>query len=183
VVLAAVVVLVGCAPIAIEPRPQVDGEASEVAQTGEQDMTDDDGLPEADPAFAAHFTDPVYDDPAGEFAPFAADEGWDLLIEWSERREALGTHTTVEDVLAESGFDDVLSQLDVAEGQGIPEPGGQVDAATITIGAGFSLLRLTGHIDEPGRQQTLRALEILIQRYGSPPELLRQRDDLETWTG
>lgn len=74
-------------------------------------------------------------------------------------------------------------ELDSREGPGIPVPGGQVDAATITIGAGFTLLRLTGHIDEAGRKLTLKAIDVLIRRYDSPPELLRQKADLQSWTG
>lgn len=144
---------------------------------------DTEDLPKAAPAFAAHFTDPVYDDLAGEFAPFGTDEGFDLLHEWAGRRDELGPDTSVADLLEESGFADVVSELDSPEGPGIPGPGGQVDAATITTGAGFTLLRLSGRIDDEGRRQTLKAIDVLIRRYDSPPELLRQRADLESWTG
>lgn len=152
---------------------------SSITETATMDDAD---LPEAAPAFLAHFTDPVYDDPAGEFAPFGSDEGFDLLYEWVERRDELGAGTTVDDLIEDSGFADVVAELDTPEGPGIPVPGGQVDAATITVGAAFTLLRLGGHIDDAGRRQTLRALDILIRRYDSPPELLRQRADLESWT-
>lgn len=140
-------------------------------------------LPDGDPAFAAHFTDPVYNDPAGEFAPFGTDEGFDQLYQWDERRDELGADTTVAELIDESGFADVVKSLDSPEGAGIPKPGGQVDAAVITIGAGFTLLRLTGHIDEEGRQHTLKALDVLIRRYDAPPELVRQRQDLKSWVG
>lgn len=60
-------------------------------------------LPEAAPAFAAHFTDPVYDDPAGEFAPFGSDEGFDMLYDWAERRDELDSTTTVAYLVEESG--------------------------------------------------------------------------------
>lgn len=146
-------------------------------------MTDDDDLPAAAPAFAAHFTDAVYSDPAGEFAPFGTDEGFDMLYEWADRRDELDSNTTVADLVEQSGFSNVVSRLETQEGPGIPAPGGQVDAATITIGAGFTLLRLTGHIDEAGRKKTLKALDVLIDRYDSPAELLRQRADLQSWTG
>jgi uncharacterized protein YfeS len=144
---------------------------------------DTEDLPEAAPAFAAHFTDPVYNDPAGEFAPFGTDEGFDLVLEWADRRDELDPTTTVADLIEESGLSDVVSELDNPERPGIPVPGRQVDAATITIGAGFTLLRLTAHIDDEGRRRTLKAIDLLIRRYDSPPELLRQRADLETWTG
>lgn len=146
-------------------------------------MMDNEDLTEAAPAFTAHFSDAVYDDPAGEFAPFGTDEGFDMLHEWAERREELGPDTTVADLVEESGFADIDAELDSPEGPGIPVPGAQVDAATITIGAGFTLLRLTGRIDEEGRRQTLKALEVLIRRWDSPQELLRQQADLESWTG
>ena len=57
--------------------------------TTEKAMMDNEDLPEAAPAFAAHFSNPVYDDPAGEFAPFGSDEGFDMLYEWAERRDEL----------------------------------------------------------------------------------------------
>lgn len=153
------------------PGPSTSGEAD----------AEDAPLPAADPAFARHFTDPVYEDQGGEFAPFGTDEGWDMLYEWAARRSTLDDSTTVADLLNGTDFGWVTETLDEPEGPGIPEPAGQVDAATIMIGAGFTLLRLTGHIDDEGRRQTLKALDILIRRYESPPELLRQRDDLLSW--
>ncbi len=146
-------------------------------------MNEEPSIPQTHPAFAAHFTDPVYEDQGGGFAPFGTDEGYDLLYEWATRRDELGPQTTVANLLEESGFEDVVEDLDVPEGPGIPDAGGQIDAATIIIGAGFTLLRLTGRIDDVGRQQTLKALSILIDHYDAPPELLRQRADLQSWRG
>jgi len=143
----------------------------------------DDALPKAAPQFKAHFTDPVYEDQAGEFAPFGTDEGWDMLPEWAERRSELNASTTVTQVLEQSGFGGMEHELDVPESAGIPSPGGQVDAATIVTGAGFTLLRLTGHIDDEGKRLTLKSLDILIERFDSPSELLRQRQDLQSWRG
>lgn len=153
-------------------------------------MTDDYALPEAAQAFRTHFTDPLYDDPEGEFAPFGTDEGFDMLHEWAERRGELASTSTLSQLLEESGFDGVEQQLDVPEPAGlgrehgpakIPVPGGQIDAATIVIGAGFTLLRLTGNLDEQGKRLTLKALEVLIDFYDSPAELLHQREDLSSW--
>jgi hypothetical protein len=104
-----------------------------------------------------------------------------LLRVRAERRDELGPNTTVADLIEESGFADVVSELDSPEGLGIPVPAGQVDAATITIGAGFTLLRLTGRIDEEGRHQMLKAIDVLMHRYDSPEELVRQRTDLQSW--
>jgi uncharacterized protein YfeS len=123
----------------------------------------------------------VYEDQAGEFAPFGTDEGWDLLHGWAQRRSDLTGRTAVVQILHESDFAWAEHELDVREPPGIPRPGRQVDAATIIVGAGFTLLRLTGHIDADGRKLTLRALDVLTERYGSPAELLRQRADLASW--
>jgi uncharacterized protein YfeS len=142
---------------------------------------EDDEVPASDPAFAEHFSAPLYNDLAGDFAPFGTDEGYDMLHEWAERRDELGPESTVADLIDESGFKDIVTSLDVTEEPGIPSPGGQVDAATIVVGAGFTLLRLTAQIDEAGRRLTLNALEVLIRFYGSRPELIRQRDDLSSW--
>ncbi|MFC6006970.1 hypothetical protein [Angustibacter luteus] len=131
-------------------------------------------LPKAAPAFTAHFSDPVYEDPAGEFAPFGTDEGSDMLSEWDERREELGPDTTVTDLLEDAGLSDVSADLDNPE---------DVDAATITVAAGFTLLRLSGRIDDAGKKLTLKALDVLIRYYDSPSEVLRQRADLKSWRG
>ena len=141
-----------------------------------------DDLPPPDPAFAKHFTDPLYSDLGGEFAPFGTDEGFDMLYDWVDRRSELGPDSTVVQLLAGTGFEGMVATLDVPEGRHkVPLPGGQVDAATIVIGAGFTLLRLTGHIDDRGKQLTLKALDALIGFYGPEPDLVRQRDDLLSW--
>jgi len=94
----------------------------------------------ADDAFTDHFTSPIYDDAGDEFAPFGTDEGADLLADWAARTDELGPTTTVRDLLAD-GLDDpadvdgMLAELDDEDG---------VDAATVVVGAGFTLLRLTG---------------------------------------
>lgn len=153
-------------------------EGLEMAEPGEEDL-----LPEAAPEFAAHFTDTIYDEPASEFAPFGSDEGWDMLHEWDERRDELTAQTTVADLIVGSGFAELVSSAGFDTGGSVPEAGGLVDAATIVVSAGFTLLRLTGHIDDEGKRETLRALDILIDYYDSPPELVRQRDDLRSWAG
>jgi uncharacterized protein YfeS len=172
--LAATALLVGCVPRAATPNDPPSW----------SEETDDLGMPAAHPAFAAQFTDPIYEDPANEFAPFGTDEGSDMLFEWDERRDELTPDTTLAELLEMSGFAGILDDLRPAEGSGaIPEPGGPEDAATITQGAAFTQLRLTGAIDAEGRQRALYALEILIDVYDAPPELVLQREDLESWTG
>lgn len=131
----------------------------------------------ADEAFTDHFTSPIYDDPTGEFAPFGTDEGADLLADWAARTDELGPTSTVRDLLADgledpADVDGMLAQLDDEDG---------VDAATVVVGAGFTLLRLTGQIDDEGRAAVLRALAALESFYGEQPELNRMRDDLESF--
>jgi uncharacterized protein YfeS len=142
---------------------------------------DDDSRPgidaPADDAFTDHFTSPIYDDPAGEFTPFGTDEGADLLAEWAARTDELGPTSTVRDLLADASDDPADVDVLLAE---IDEEDG-VDAATTVVGAGFTLLRLTGQIDDEGRAVVLRALAALESFYGEQPELSRMRDDLESF--
>lgn len=167
--------LAGCAPqVPSAGRSAVNAEGGAMSDAGE--------LTEPDPAFAAHFTDPIYADSAGEFAPFGTDEGADLLAEWSERRDELTADSTVADLIGSpEEAAELFSLLDARDASGVPTPGGGVDAATIVVGAAFTLLRLTGHIDEVGREHAMRALDVLTDQYGPQEELRRQRQDLESW--
>lgn len=124
--------------------------------------------PEAHPAFSEHFADSLYDDLEGEFTPFGTDEGYDLLAEWSQRRDELRTGS-LEDILGEAELYEALDE-------------GDVDAATIVAGAAFTLLRLSGQIDPRGRDHAVRALDCLIDFYGPVPELLQQEADLRSWS-
>ncbi|HEU5241558.1 MAG TPA: hypothetical protein VFU25_06060, partial [Ornithinibacter sp.] len=77
-------------------------------------MTDDDPeLPTPHAAFAAHFTDALYEDDGDDLAPFGSDEGWDLVTEWGERRDELSAHATVQEVLDESPLPDALEHVGV----------------------------------------------------------------------
>lgn len=139
-------------------------------------MSEDDefDLPTAHANFADHFTDPLYDDPSEELAPFGSDEGADMLAEWADRRSELGASTTVRMLLAD-GVDDVdqlVAELEV-------EPDAGVDS--IIIGAGFTLLRLCGHIDAEGRDLVNGALRRTIATYGPQPELLLMQSDLASF--
>ena len=120
----------------------------------------DDGVPGyTHPAFAAHFTDPLYDDPADDFAPFGSDEGSDLFAEAEEQRSELGPAATVADVLELTGAEDGAEFVDEIE-EGSPDLDGFV------IGAGFALLRLTGQIDPVGRRWLTDALDRTLRSYG-----------------
>ena len=129
-------------------------------------------LPEAHPAFAAHFTDPVYDDPGADLGPFGNDEGWELVTAWGERRDELGPDSSLATVL---GTDDVRNVAGPLEG------GDGIEAAMFVVGAAFTLLRLTGRLREADRALALEALDLLIAISGPGRELVVQRDDLVSW--
>jgi hypothetical protein len=133
-------------------------------------VSDEWSMAKAHPAFAAHFTDPIYEDVSDDTTPFGSDEGADTLATWDERRDELGPESTVADVLE----DDPQEYLSSNE----------FDDAVAVLAAGFTLLRLTGHIDEEGKQATLAALDQLLSPdwYGENPSMLRQRDDLRAWS-
>lgn len=134
-------------------------------------MDDDQGdggtrLPEAHPTFAAHFTDPLYDDQGSEFSPFGTDEGADTFSDLLERRDEIDESTTVRDALTLVGCD---PQALAAEMSG---PEAEASEWGILLGAGFGLLRLTGRIDADGRILVLRALELTQAQYGPDIEEL-----------
>ena len=124
--------------------------------------------------FAEHFTDPIYDDPANDFAPFGNDEGADILADWATRIGELDETSTVrtilEDLFDESSGDEAVIEDD------------DVDTAMFAIGAAFTLLRLTGRIDHEGTQLALRGLDVIEGFYTSVPEAERMRADLITFT-
>ncbi|QRQ79439.1 hypothetical protein [Glutamicibacter protophormiae] len=137
---------------------------------------EDEQLPVAHENFARHFTAPIYEEQADEFAPFGSDEGWDTLQAAAEKRTELLDGATVADV------------LDIVDGPAGDEWGDSPDAeewysdATFVAAAAFTLLRLTGQIDEIGRERGLEALDILIEYFGEEPELRQQKNDLERWS-
>lgn len=122
------------------------------------------------PDFAAHFRDPLYDDPADDLAPFGNDEGWDLLADWAKRSDQLDGSSTLEQIAPEWFEDAPLVPDDLSEDD--------VDLNDIVIGAGFTLLRLTGQIGEVDRALVLRALEIRDRTYGPQRETQQMRTDL-----
>ncbi len=131
---------------------------------------------DADPAaarFVEHFTDPLYGDEGNDHAPFGNDEGSDLLHEWIPRAAELTGSSTIRDVLATASDDPdgLLEEL---------QEGGP-DFDQILIGAGFTLLRLTGHINPQDKQTLLAALRRSQTEYGAP-ENATMIHDLETFT-
>ena len=137
---------------------------------------EDEQLPAAHENFARHFTAPIYEEQADEFAPFGSDEGWDILQVATENRTELHNGATVADVLE-------IVDAPVGEEWGeSPDAEEWYSDATFIAAAAFTLLRLTGRIDEVGRARALEALDILIAYFGEEPELRQQKNDLERWS-
>jgi uncharacterized protein YfeS len=135
------------------------------------DVNDEDtDLGPKHPSFAAHFQDPIYDDPADELAPFGSDEGADLLEEWVDRAEELDSGSTWTQIAREWFEDAPLLPADLNEDD--------VDLNDIVIGAGFTLLRLSGRISEADRALMLRALDMRERTYGQQPQTQQMRTDL-----
>lgn len=134
------------------------------------------------PAFAQHFTDPLYDDPGDDLAPFGSDEGSDLLATWRGRRAELTTASTLATVLE-------CDPSDVATYAGSMDGVDGVETATFLTSAAFVLLRLVGHLDEDDRRLALEALDFQIRMLPvinpavteTPAVLRTQRDDLAAW--
>lgn len=131
---------------------------------------EDSGLGPKHPSFAAHFRDPIYDDPADDLAPFGNDEGWDLLADWVERADELHSDSTLTQLAPEWFRGRPLLLADLNEHD--------VDVNDVVIAAGFTLLRLTGQIGEPDRALVLRALDIRDRTHGHEPQTQQMRADL-----
>lgn len=178
------VLVTGCGDQRATPGAS-SGAVSQVPTTPIAEATTDPDFP-VHPQFVEHFTGEVYTDLNGSYVPFGSEEGQTMLWMWSERAAELSPSSTVRDLLADEGddpgaVDDVLSDVSIA---GSADAGhAAVDRATTVLGAGFTLLRLTGQIDAEGEQVTLEALDTLEDYYGVQPELDQMRDDLLTFTG
>ena len=126
------------------------------------------------PAYAAHFTDPMYSDAAGEFTPFGNDEGADAFLDLAQDRPALERGT-----LAYVFRDDAeLAQHELAK----RAARSREDLYLRVIGWGFGLIRLTGQIDTDG----LETLKLAVRRQaelwgGRAPEYQRMLADLESF--
>lgn len=115
----------------------------------------DDDFPKPNQEFAVHFADPLYYDEGEELAPFGSDEGSDTLWIWTARRSELTTCTTLRWMIEQ---DDVAGALDDPSNNG-PDVDGFI------IGAGFTLLLFTGHIDTEGKELVLDALHRTYSYY------------------
>ena len=139
------------------------------------ELDDDAYLPEAHPTFAAHFTDELYEDPADDFAPFGSDEAADEIFGWM---------THVEDVTATSTVRQLVAISYDEEDEASLEADWASDDDTldmITIALGFFLIRVTGQIDDIGRQDVLAALARQQDRYGEQPQFTIMTRDLTSF--
>ena len=130
-------------------------------------------LPQAHPAFRAHFTDPIYDSQGEDLAPFGSDEGWDLVMDWGDRRDELGPDSTLGTVLRTDDVRRVAGPMEGVDG---------IETAMFIVGAAFVLLRLTGRISDDDRSLALEALDFQLGQVGEQPPLVTQRDDLRSWS-
>ncbi|WP_133766732.1 hypothetical protein [Amnibacterium kyonggiense] len=134
----------------------------------DEDLDDEDfELPPAHPAFRRIFSDPLYDDQGDEFAPFGSDEGWDAMAEIVEDFTPLDPDVTLRD-LAE----DVLElEDDEFDATGLDET---EDTDFALLGVGFTILRLTGRIDDEGRRRLITAVARQQERFGDELATLRR---------
>ena len=131
-------------------------------------------LPEAHPDFRAHFSDPVYDSEGTDEAPFGNDEGWELVMDWGARRDELLPDGRIATIF---GTEDILTFA----GPMVGVDG--LDTAQNVVGAGFTVLRLTGRITEEDRAATLLAIGFMIEMTPEDGRAIREqvRDDLMSW--
>jgi hypothetical protein len=156
------------------PGPRSPGVGPVPTSTPAVDPPDAD-FPAPHPAFAEHFADPMYHDAGDELAPFGSDEGFDLLFTWKEKARDLTACTTVRSVFegddpAAAGGIDRTSDDDPAQDGAI-------------VGAGFTLIFFTGHIDPEGKRLVMDAIrrEARYYRNGRIREFPVMLRDLESF--
>lgn len=115
----------------------------------------------SDAWFYTAFNDSIYTDDASDFGPFGNDTGADIFASWASRHPHKEANYTVRDVLRETW--DAHFVIDKS-----------ADTDEAIIGAGFTLLRLTGRIDEEGRGLVLDALRRAARRTGDPEGAYRK---------
>ena len=145
-------------------------------------MTDED-LPTPHPAFAAHFTDPLYDDDGDDDTPFGSDEGYELLHEAAGRRDAIAASPTLATVLE-------CEPHHVATYMGPMVGSDGMDTASFVISGAFTVLRLAGHLPDADRDLALAAIDLTLAHIARmnpdldrpPATWVTARSDLATWT-
>lgn len=129
-------------------------------------------LPLPDPAFLAHFTNPIYilDLPENdEVPPFGTDEGSDLVHQWALNREELRARpflNTVHEMDPESLLREAKEDEEVAN---------------FLISAAFTLLCWAGTIEEDDKSLVHAVLQQQRSRVGHPYDLMLR--DLGSFQG
>ncbi|GAA1870129.1 hypothetical protein [Myceligenerans crystallogenes] len=147
----------------------------------------DDDLGPKHPVFAAHFRDPIYDDAGDDFAPFGNDAGFDVLHDWIARRDEIDGSTTVADLIPQ--WSNELADLRASADLPVVDLDQiDVDLVDVLIGAGLTLLRLAGRIDDDGRALLVRAIDLKATNCtGIPASAVRplhvMRADLRSFRG
>lgn len=120
------------------------------------------------PAYAAHFTDPLYDDNVLDAAPFGDDSGADMLSDVTVLGKVIPADATIASLIPWGG---------TVEGCFDQAADGDPDGLSMIYAAAFLLLRYLGRISESDYQILRRALEALAdwlaaseQRHHAPPE-------------
>ena len=169
-------------------RPLVPGERLRLTDLGFAETLDrgaavfeDDGgpaiaevvLPPAHPRYLEVFGDPFYEDQVHDFAPFGSDEGWDAMADLVEHPPAVTGADTVRGL--------ARRVWDWDDGTAFDQDGLLETEYTdpAVIGIAFTLLRVTGHLDEEGRERLVAALRRQRERFGDDvPDFTRMLADL-----
>ena len=150
----------------IDDGIEVDDEI-DLDEEDEDEDEDDIALPDAHPAFRLAFPSRLYDDQVDEFAPFGSDEGWDAMAEIVEDFTPLEDDVTLrrlsEDVLELE--DDEFDATDLDETE---------ESDFAMIGVGFTILRVSGRIDDEGRRWLIDAVARQRRRFGDDIEVLQR---------
>ena len=117
-------------------------------------------LPAPHPAFAAHFNDPIHDDPALETASFGSDEA-DISWEWGQRRSELSPKFSIAGLMGTDAAE-LATLVDQMSGTSY------LDQAAIARRAAFTLLRLIGHLSQLDRETPLRCIDYEITTTTDP---------------
>ena len=151
----------------IDDEIELDDEIDIDDEDDEDEDDDDLPLPEAHPGFRRAFPSELYDDQADEFAPFGSDEGWDAMAEIVEDFTPLDDDVTLrglsEDVLELEDDEFEATDLDETE-----------ESDFAVIGVGFTILRLSGRIDDEGRRWLIDAVARQQRRFGDDIEVLQR---------
>lgn len=119
-------------------------------------------------AFADHFTDVIYYEFSSDDHPFGSDEGFDVLVEWAERRTELEQ--------AAEPFGLMVEEFRVELDQPLT-----VLTATLASSSLLATLYLVGRVEPQGMEIGVKALEYLRDEVPDSPSYAIQIEDLRAW--